>query len=86
VSQAWWFAVRVVDPQARETYDAMLVDSRDGVLLDRHRHLDAARAVFPGTPEIRDGPLWPSDLPGLGIDLDEKLAANYLVGAAVQAG
>lgn len=35
------------------------------------------RAVFPGTPEIRDGAMWSNDLPGLGVDLDEVEAAKY---------
>lgn len=38
---------------------------------------DAAREVFPGTPEIRDGYLWSNEQPGLGIDIDEKLAARF---------
>src|SRR5678815_1940826 len=38
---------------------------------------DALREVFPGAPEIRDGMLWCNEKPGLGIDLDEKLAAKY---------
>lgn len=33
--------------------------------------------VFPGCPQVRDGYLYPNDLPGLGIDLDEKMAARY---------
>lgn len=33
--------------------------------------------VFPGTPELRDGYLWANDRPGLGIDIDEQLAARY---------
>jgi mannonate dehydratase len=33
--------------------------------------------VFPGTPELRGGYLWPNDQPGLGIDLDEAKAAKY---------
>ena len=33
--------------------------------------------VFPGCPQIRDGYLYPNDKPGLGIDIDEKLAARY---------
>jgi mannonate dehydratase len=36
-----------------------------------------AHAVFPGTPEIRDGAMWSNDLPGLGVDLDEAEAAKY---------
>lgn len=33
--------------------------------------------VMPGAPVYRDGALWPSELPGLGADIDEKLAAKY---------
>ncbi len=33
--------------------------------------------MFPGTPEVRNGYMYPNDNPGLGIDLDEKLAAEY---------
>jgi mannonate dehydratase len=33
--------------------------------------------MFPGTPEVRDGYLYPNDKPGLGIELDEQLAAKY---------
>lgn len=38
---------------------------------------DRLREVFPGTPELRDGHLWPNDSPGLGIDIDEALAAEH---------
>jgi mannonate dehydratase len=37
----------------------------------------ALRDVFPGAPEIRNGMLWCNEKPGLGIDLDENLAAKY---------
>ncbi len=33
--------------------------------------------LFPGLPEVRNGYLYPNDKPGLGIDIDEKLAAKY---------
>ena len=33
--------------------------------------------VFPGTPEVRDGYMYPNDKPGLGIEVNEKLAAKY---------
>jgi mannonate dehydratase len=33
--------------------------------------------MFPGLPEVRDGYMYPNDKPGLGIDVDEKLAAKY---------
>ena len=38
---------------------------------------DAAREVFPGTPEVRNGYLYPNDGPGLGIDIDEQAAARW---------
>jgi len=33
--------------------------------------------MFPGLPVVRDGYMYPNDQPGLGIDIDEKLAARY---------
>jgi mannonate dehydratase len=33
--------------------------------------------VFPGLPEVRDGYMYPNDQPGLGIDVNEELAAKY---------
>jgi mannonate dehydratase len=44
---------------------------------EQHMFGERTREVFPGCPEIRDGMLWSNDLPGLGIDVDEALAAKY---------
>ncbi|MCC6801893.1 MAG: starvation-sensing protein RspA [Anaerolineae bacterium] len=33
--------------------------------------------MFPGTPEVRDGYMYPNDKPGFGVEIDEKLAAKY---------
>lgn len=33
--------------------------------------------MFPGLPEVRNGYMYPNENPGLGIDIDEKLAATY---------
>jgi len=38
---------------------------------------EAEREVFPGCPEVRDGYVYPNDGPGLGVDIDEALAAKY---------
>jgi mannonate dehydratase len=38
---------------------------------------DQMREVFPGTPEIRNGYVYVNDKPGLGIDINESLAAKY---------
>ncbi len=35
------------------------------------------REVFPGAPEIKGGYMYSNDRPGLGIDIDEKLAAKF---------
>lgn len=45
---------------------------------ERHLFNEAAQEMFPGTPEIRDGYLWSNEMPGLGIDIDEKLAAKHM--------
>ena len=38
---------------------------------------DLLKEVFPGTPEVRNGYMWANDKPGLGIDINEELAAKY---------
>lgn len=38
---------------------------------------DAVEEVFPGCPSIRKGMMYANDSPGLGIDINEKLAAKY---------
>jgi mannonate dehydratase len=38
---------------------------------------DTVREVFPGAPEIKGGYMYANDKPGLGIDIDEKLAAKF---------
>jgi len=40
-------------------------------------HTDETDAVFPHSYSFRDGMMYPGDGPGLGVDLDEKLAAKY---------
>jgi mannonate dehydratase len=37
----------------------------------------ATRDVFPGCPEVKDGAMHANDSPGLGIDVDEKLAEKF---------
>ena len=38
---------------------------------------ERTQEVFLGCPEVRDGYMWPNGKPGLGIDVDEELAAKY---------
>lgn len=44
---------------------------------ERHVFSERTREVFPGCPELRGGYLWCNDKPGLGVDVDEALAAKY---------
>ncbi len=41
------------------------------------RFNELAYEMFPGLPEVRNGYMYPNDKPGLGIDIDEALAAKY---------
>ena len=41
------------------------------------RFPDLVYEIFPGLPEVRNGYMYPNDQPGLGIDIDEVLAAKY---------
>lgn len=40
--------------------------------------------MFPGLPVIENGYLYPNDQPGLGIDIDEDLAAKYPCGDIIE--
>ena len=42
-----------------------------------YRPSDLEYETFPGLPRVEDGYLYPNDLPGLGIDIDERLAALH---------
>ncbi|WP_194923774.1 enolase C-terminal domain-like protein [Catenulispora pinisilvae] len=44
---------------------------------ESHTYNDATHEVFPGTPVVREGHLYPSDAPGWGIELDESAAAKF---------
>ena len=41
------------------------------------RHTDETDRVFPHAYTFREGTMYPGDAPGLGVDIDEKLAASY---------
>ena len=38
---------------------------------------DQLKEVFPGTPELKKGYFYVNEAPGLGVDIDEKMAAKY---------
>jgi len=41
------------------------------------RHSEETDAVFPHTYTFKDGYLFPGDVPGHGVDIDEKLAKKF---------
>ncbi|MDA0746036.1 MAG: starvation-sensing protein RspA [bacterium] len=41
------------------------------------RFNDLVYEMFPGTPEVRNGYMYPNDKPGFGIDINEALAAKH---------
>lgn len=49
-----------------------------------YRPSDLEYEMFPGLPVVEDGYLYPNDGPGLGIDIDEALAAQYPVAEIVE--
>jgi mannonate dehydratase len=44
---------------------------------EQHLFSDTLRELFPGAPEIKGGYMYSNDRPGLGIDIDEKVAARF---------
>ncbi|MGC4105736.1 MAG: D-galactonate dehydratase family protein [Thermomicrobiales bacterium] len=44
---------------------------------EAHIFQERTQEVFPGCPEIHDGAMWSNEKPGLGIDVNEELAAKY---------
>ena len=44
---------------------------------EQHLFSPTLRELFPGAPEIKGGYMYSNDKPGLGIDVDEKVAAKF---------
>jgi mannonate dehydratase len=66
-------------------YHVDLSSSAFGVQEENH-FPEVAREMLPGTPEIRKGFMYGSHRPGLGIDINEELAAKYPIGEARNGG
>ncbi|MDO8992795.1 MAG: enolase C-terminal domain-like protein [Daejeonella sp.] len=41
---------------------------------------DKSRAIFPGSPTMKDGYMYINEVPGLGVEVNEKEAAKYPIG------
>jgi mannonate dehydratase len=44
---------------------------------ERVNFSEKLREIFPGAPTIKNGYMYVNEAPGLGVDIDEKLAAKY---------
>ncbi|WP_326809935.1 starvation-sensing protein RspA [Streptomyces scopuliridis] len=72
-----WHGPGDVSPVGHAANLALDLASPNFGIQEQHQFGPAVREVFPGCPEIRDGHLWPSVEPGLGVDFDERLALTY---------
>nr|WP_194923982.1 enolase C-terminal domain-like protein [Catenulispora pinisilvae] len=81
-----WHGPGDVSPIGHAANLALDLASPNFGIQEQHLFADQHREVFPGCPEIRDGHLWPSYAPGLGVDLDEALAAKYPPAAKAEPG
>jgi mannonate dehydratase len=72
-----WHAPADVSPVGAAANVALDVSTPAFGVQEAHHYNDAAVAVFPGTPNPRDGYLFPSNEPGLGVDIDEREAAKH---------
>ncbi|MEJ7838903.1 MAG: enolase C-terminal domain-like protein [Thermomicrobiales bacterium] len=72
-----WHGPGDVSPVGHAANLALDLSTTNFGIQEVHEFGDRTREVFPGCPEIRDGAMWSNELPGLGIDVDEHLAAKY---------
>ncbi|CAN5260285.1 D-galactonate dehydratase family protein [soil metagenome] len=75
--RAAWHGPADVSPVGHAANLALDLSSSNFGIQEAAFFSERAQEVFPGTPEIRAGAMWSNDRPGLGVDLDEELAANY---------
>ena len=66
-------------------YHVDISTSAFGVQEENH-FPDVVHEILPGTAQIRKGYMYGSDKPGLGIDINEQLAAKYPIGEAKLGG
>jgi mannonate dehydratase len=72
-----WHGPGDVSPVGHAANLALDLSTPNFGIQEVHEFGERTREVFPGCPEIREGAMWSTDLPGLGIDIDEQLAAKY---------
>lgn len=72
-----WHGPGDVSPVGHAANLALDVACPNFGIQEQHPFGEAAREVFPGCPEVTGGRWIPSQSPGLGVDLDERLAAAH---------
>ncbi|HZX03252.1 enolase C-terminal domain-like protein [Kribbella sp.] len=72
-----WHGPGDVSPIGHAANLALDLVSPNFGIQEQHPFNAEAEEVFPGVPQPRDGHLWPSDRPGLGVDFDERAAGKY---------
>jgi mannonate dehydratase len=72
-----WHGPGDVSPVGHAANLALDLSTTNFGIQEVHEFGERTMEVFPGCPEIRDGAMWSNEQPGLGIDIDEDLAAKY---------
>jgi mannonate dehydratase len=75
--QTAWHAPGDISPVGAAANIALDVSSHAFGIQEAYLYTDRAIEVFPGTPVPVAGYVTPSNGPGWGVDLDERLAAKY---------
>ena len=72
-----WHGLGDVSPVGHTANLALDLACYNFVIQEQHVFSPETQEVFPGCPDIWDGYLWPNEAPGLGVDIDEQLAARF---------
>ncbi|MDQ1710143.1 MAG: mannonate dehydratase [Frankiaceae bacterium] len=72
-----WHAPGDVSPIGAAANIALDISTHAFGIQECHEYSAPVQEVFPGTPVVVGGVLVPSEQPGWGVDLDERLAAKF---------
>jgi mannonate dehydratase len=72
-----WHGPGDASPVAHAAQLALELASYNFGIHEGHIFQQNTKEVFPGCPEVKNGYMYAREAPGLGIDIDEKLAAKF---------
>lgn len=72
-----WHGPGDVSPVGHAANVHLSVSCPNSELLEWSGLSESLQEVFPGCPQVKDGYVYPNDKPGLGIDVDEEMAAKH---------